>query len=218
MHLLFCPDVHSCNAIWYFQTLKTDAILILTPHCTSISFEFEGLLRDQKPDYKSEKSQDRTEDFNNQHLHKSIKTISISFRNLKPGNYLQARISSIGQCRATTVDPNRDATYQITHPNGQARPEQRVAGILIATWVDITRVIDKIELWWEDDGHDDSIDGHDFTKDDWDQILRSYSGCLNASSNDRWAGDEDTPVASVSASIYRTASISWLIPRCAHYR
>ena len=45
----------------------------------------------------------------------------------------------------------------------------------------------------EDDRHDDAIDCHNLAENDGYQILSSYSRCLDATTDDRRAGYEDTP-------------------------
>ncbi len=51
---------------------------------------------------------------------------------MKSRRNLQTRISGISQRSAAAIDPDRHATYQIAHPNGQPRPKQRVTGVLVA--------------------------------------------------------------------------------------
>lgn len=48
------------------------------------------------------------------------------------------------------------------------------------------------------DGHDDSIDGNDLAKNDRDQVLGSYSGSLDATTQYGGTGDENAPTVSVS--------------------
>ena len=55
----------------------------------------------------------------------------------------------------------------------------------------------RLQFCGEDDGHDDAVNRHHFTKDNGYQVLRSYSRCLDTTAEDRGAGDEDSPVPSL---------------------
>ena len=108
------------------------------------------------------------------------------------GNSPQRRIGSVGQGGTTPVDPDGDAADQVTHADGQAGPEQRVAGV-----VGLARVeggaVDGIDLGREDDGHDDAVDGHHLAENDGYQILGPDPRRPDAASQDGRAGDEDAP-------------------------
>lgn len=45
--------------------------------------------------------------------------------------------------------------------------------------------INQVDVRGEDNRHDDAVDSHDLAEDDGDQILGSYSGRLDPSSDDR---------------------------------
>lgn len=94
---------------------------------------------------------------------------------------LQRWISSIGQSSTTAINANTDSTNQIAHPDQYARPEQGIACERVAATVYGIRR-DRCELRGEDNGHDNSVDCHDFTEDDGDQVLRPYAWRLDTSS------------------------------------
>jgi hypothetical protein len=54
-------------------------------------------------------------------------------------------------------------------------------------------MLDRADLGLEDDGHDDTVDGDDLAEDDGNQVLCPDSWGLDTTSQDRGAGDEDTP-------------------------
>lgn len=43
---------------------------------------------------------------------------------------------------------------------------------------------DIVEFRREDDGHDNTVDGYDFAEDNGDQVLGSYPGGFDTSTND----------------------------------
>lgn len=114
----------------------------------------------------------------------------LCFQHIK--HNVQAGISSIRQCRTAAIDAHTDTANQIAHPHRDARPEQRVAGIVVAGRVYVVRG-DGFELRGEDDGHDDAVDGDNLAEDDRDKVLGSYSGGFDATANNGGAGDEDSP-------------------------
>jgi hypothetical protein len=50
-----------------------------------------------------------------------------------------------------------------------------------------------VKLRGEDDGHDYAVDGDDFAEDDGNEVLSSNSRCLDTTTDDGRAGDEDPP-------------------------
>lgn len=52
-----------------------------------------------------------------------------------------------------------------------------------------------VKLCWIDDGHDDTIDGNDFAKDNRNEIARLDARCLDSTTQKRRACNVDTPIA-----------------------
>ena len=73
-------------------------------------------------------------------------------------------------------------------------------------------VVNVADVGGEDDGHDDAVDGDDFAEDDGDQVLRSYPGCLDASTDNGHTSCPDTPVAMSEARLAVFASTSIFKP------
>jgi hypothetical protein len=120
---------------------------------------------DKQPDNQSKQPQHTREDFNDQNLDK------------------QRRIRRISQRRTATIDTHTDTTNQVAHAHCNASPEEREARIHVRRRVNlIFRHVGEVR--GEDDGHDDAVDGHDFAEDNGYQILRSYSWCFDAASED----------------------------------
>lgn len=152
----------------------------------------------EEADDKAKKSENGAENLNDEDLNESA-TQSVSQphpRNTPayPG-LLQSRVRSISQGRTATIDAYRDTANQVAHAHGNARPEQRIASIVVARGKQVLGVGDGIELRGEDDSHDDAIDGDDFAEDNGDQILGSYPGRLDAAADNGHARCEDAPVS-----------------------
>jgi hypothetical protein len=110
---------------------------------------------------------------------------------------VQARISSIGKRSTATVDTNRNTTDQVASADQQTRPEQGETSVVVAARSCGVRA-DRSHLCRKDNGHDDTVDGDDFTENDRDQVLCSDSGSLDTTTENRRTGNEDTPVDFVS--------------------
>jgi hypothetical protein len=107
-------------------------------------------------------------------------------------HHLQAWIGSICQCRATAIDAHTNTTNQIAHANRYPRPEQSIAGVIVAGRVySITAY--PSDFGGKDDGHDDSVDGDDFAKDDGDEILGSDSRRFHTTTEDGGACYQNAP-------------------------
>lgn len=109
------------------------------------------------------------------------------------GESLQARIGSISESGATSVDANGNTANQIAEPNGDASPEQRISSVVVALGVDLA-LGDRDELRGENDRHNHTVDSHNLAENDGNQVLGPDSGCPNTTADDRGAGEEDTPV------------------------
>ena len=109
-------------------------------------------------------------------------------------NHSQCRVRRIRQRSTTPIDPNTHTTYQITHPDRQSTPEQRIPRIHVLAAI-CALVICSIELRTEHNRHDDTVDGDDFAEDDRDEIFCSDAWRADAAAENRGAGYEDTPVS-----------------------
>jgi hypothetical protein len=107
--------------------------------------------------------------------------------------HLQCRIRSICKGCTTSIDAYADAADQVAHAHGKSGPEQRVSGEDVGGRVDLLDVVDLVEFRGEDDGHDDAVNGDNFAEDDGDQVLRSYPGCLDTSTENRDTCCPDSP-------------------------
>lgn len=77
--------------------------------------------------------------------------------------HIQSGISSISQGRATSVDTNGDTANKVAHADCETSPEQRVASEVVGAGVELLSIRDRLHLGGEDDGHDDAVDGNDFS-------------------------------------------------------
>lgn len=100
------------------------------------------------------------------------------------GDNLQARIGSISQGGSTSVHTHGDTADEIADSDRDSSPEDRVSGVVVAGSVDCA-FGHLAEFGGEDDGHDDTVDSHDFTEDNRDQVLGSDSGSANTTADDR---------------------------------
>lgn len=107
--------------------------------------------------------------------------------------HIQSGISSISQGRATSVDTNGDTANQVAHADCETSPEQRVASEVVGAGVELLSIRDRLHLGGEDDGHDDAVDGNDFAENDGDQVLGSYPGSLDTTTDDGHTSCEDAP-------------------------
>lgn len=124
----------------------------------------------------TKETQDGTKDFHDENLDK------------------QLRIRRIRHRRIGTGDADRDTTEQVAHAHSDPRPEEQVAGqVIVARPELVGRLKVARDLGAEDDGHDDAVDGHNFAEDDTDQVLGRDPGCTHTRTEDRSAGDEDSP-------------------------
>jgi hypothetical protein len=108
--------------------------------------------------------------------------------------YSQGGVCCIGQRCATSIDAYTNTADQVAHADSQAGPEQGISGEDVRCCVDLFNVVELIQFRGEDDGHDDAVDSDNLTENDRDQVLRSYPGCLDTSSNDGDASGPDSPV------------------------
>jgi hypothetical protein len=107
--------------------------------------------------------------------------------------YVQSGISSVSQSRATSVDSNGDTANQVAHADRETSPEQRVTSEVVGARVELLSIRDGLHLGGEDDGHDDAVDGDDFAEDNGDQVLGSYPGSLDTTTDDGHTSCEDAP-------------------------
>jgi len=112
---------------------------------------------------------------------------------ISPWIYSQGWVRSIGQGGTTSVDAHADAADEVAETDGEASPEQGVAGEDVRGRVELLNVGELVQLGGEDDGHDDAVDGHDLAEDDGDQVLGPYPGRLDTSADDRDARRPDAP-------------------------
>jgi hypothetical protein len=112
---------------------------------------------------------------------------------MSSGWYSQCRVRSIGQRRATSVDAYTNTADQVAHSHSQSSPEQGITGEHVGRRVYLLNVVELGELGGEDDGHDDAVDGDDFAENNGDQVLRSYPGCLDTSTEDGDTSGPDSP-------------------------
>ena len=129
-------------------------------------------------------------------LYRKVSTHSIRENGEQVSN-VQARISSISERSTATVDTNRNTADQVASADQQTRPEQGKSSVVVAARSCGIRA-NRGHLRREDDGHDNTVNGDDFAENDGDQVLCSDSGSLDTSSENRGAGNEDTPVQFVS--------------------
>jgi hypothetical protein len=106
---------------------------------------------------------------------------------------LQCWVRSIGKRCTTSVDAYAHTTDQVAHADSDSSPEQRVSGEVVGSGVEQLSIRDGVHLGGEDDGHDDTVNGDDFAEDDGDQVLRSYPGCLDTSTEDGHTRCPDAP-------------------------
>jgi hypothetical protein len=152
------------------------SLSFLTSFSGPASLDLIRLPTDQQPNNQPKQPQHTTEDLNHQHLHK------------------QRRVCRIRQRRTTSVDAHTDTADQITHPDRDACPEQRIAREHVRRSVEPVFRHERANLSGEDDRHDDTVDGDDFAEDDGDEVLGSYPWGAHAAAEDGCAGDEDAPV------------------------
>lgn len=96
---------------------------------------------------------------------------------------VQAWIGGICQCGTATIDTNGNTAYQVAASNGKTSPEQGKSSIVVFGARQVFRR-NNLKFRGEDDGHDDSVDGNDFAKDNGDQVLRSYTRGLDTAADD----------------------------------
>lgn len=129
---------------------------------------------DQQPDDQPKQAQHTAEDLDNQNLDE------------------EARIGGIRQCGAGAVDADTDAADEVAHADGDAAPEEGVAGVEVGAGVELV-LGDELDLGAEDDGHDDAVDGDDLAEDDADQVLGPDPWRLHPAAEDRGPCDEYAP-------------------------
>lgn len=108
-------------------------------------------------------------------------------------SHVQAGVSSVSKRSTTAVDTNRDTADKVASADQKTRPEQSETSVVVAARSCGVRA-DRGHLCRKDDGHDDTVDGDDLAENDGDQVLCSDSGSLDTTSEDRGAGNENTPV------------------------
>ena len=140
----------------------------------------------------TEQTKDGAEDLNNKNLDETA-GMSVSDRRIFDVVYVQRRISGICQRCATSIDTNRNTADQVAHADCKSSPEQCVAGEVVGARVELLSVPNRLHLRGEDDGHNDTVNGNNFAEDDGDQVLRSYPGSLDTTTDDGYTGCEDTP-------------------------
>lgn len=111
--------------------------------------------------------------------------------------YSQTWICRVRQGSTRPVDTDRDAADQIARADQESGPEESITGEIVSRRVN-PRPRYILHLGGEDNAHDDAVDGHDFTEDDGDQVLSPNSRCLDTSSEDGRACDEDAPIRMLS--------------------
>lgn len=117
---------------------------------------------------------------------------SVKADGTRKGCHVQRGISSISECSTASVDTDGNTAHQVTHADSQTCPEQRKTRVVSLGVVQLS-ALDASQLRREDDGHDDTVDGHDFAKDDGDQVLGSDAGSADTTADNGGAGDKDTP-------------------------
>ena len=110
----------------------------------------------------------------------------------RPNSHLQARIGSIRQGSAASVDTDRDTANQIAHPHSQPAPKQGESGVKVGSRVQVLRR-DGQELRGEYNGDDDAVDCDDLAKDDGDEVFGADSRGLYTAADDRYTRQEDAP-------------------------
>ena len=115
---------------------------------------------------------------------------------------LQARIRRICQSRTASVDTHRDSANQVAHPHRQSCPEERISGVVVIVRI-YCITAHETEFCAEDDSHDDAIDSDDFTEDNRDEVLGSYSRGFDATTKDRGAGYEYAPVGNRRSALFQ---------------
>lgn len=131
-----------------------------------------GIGRHDDADDDAEQSEGRAEDFNDEDLHE------------------QRGVLSIGQGARTARDTDAYTAKEIGQTDSHATPEEGKRGMEIGVLGSRAKVL-KLAL--EDDGNNDTVDGHGLAENDTDQILRSDPGSLDGSTQQAGASDEDTP-------------------------
>lgn len=117
--------------------------------------------------------------------------------------YSQTWISRVRQGSTRPVDADRDTTDQIARADQESGPEECITGEIVSRRV-YPRARYILHLGGEDNAHDDAVDGHDFTEDDGDQVLGPDSWCLDTSSEDGRACNEDAPKRILSQLLFST--------------
>lgn len=116
----------------------------------------------------------------------------------------QTWISRVRQGSTGPVDADRDATDQIARADQESGPEESITGEIVSRRV-YPRPRYILHFGGEDNAHDDAVDGHDFTENDGDQVLGPDSWCLDTSSEDGRACNEDAPIRIQSQLLFSTS-------------
>ena len=110
--------------------------------------------------------------------------------------YKQLRIGRICHCCIRTSDTDRHTTYHVTQADSKTGPEQRIARKVVFRCPEAINSVfqSPCNLGRKHNRHNDTIDGHNFTKDDADQILCRDPRRAHAGTKNRRSGYKYTPV------------------------
>ena len=113
---------------------------------------------------------------------------------------IQRAIGGVGEGGTAAVDADGHTADEVAEANGQTSPEEGEAGVVCVGGVHLG-ALDGVNLGGEDDGHDDAVDGDDLAEDDGDEVLGADARRPDAGTEDRRAGDEDSPAGTGCVSL-----------------
>lgn len=156
---------------------------------SNLSSEICRFSTNQKADNKTEETEDRAEDLDDENLDESVhkdNTLLAMLGNVGCGGNgnEQARVRRICQSCTTSVDTDRDTTDQIACAHCDTSPEECIARVIIAAGEDLV-ALDEIEFRRKHDSHDNSVDSDDFTENNRDQVLRPNPWSFDTTADNR---------------------------------
>mmetsp|Transcript_116888 Transcript_116888/g.203416 ORF Transcript_116888/g.203416 Transcript_116888/m.203416 type:complete len:230 (+) Transcript_116888:258-947(+) len=105
----------------------------------------------------------------------------------------QRAILSISQSTAAANDTHRHTTSHVAHANSNSSSQHSVACRLQLGNLHGSKAIGVLELRIQDDGDDDTVDGHSLAKDDADQVLASDLRGTDGSTSNTSSSQKDAP-------------------------
>jgi len=149
-------------------------------HAWSVLWEVRGVVLDDTHN-DAEQPEGAAENFDDEHLDENLGLLSVA--------------EGAAAARYADADP----ADEVTEPRGDSHAEHAVPGhhrVRLPVFESPGGGHKRgaaFHLVAHDDGHDDSINGYCFTKNDTNQVLASNTGRFDGGTNKRTAGQEDAP-------------------------